>query len=293
MAAADPIPDLTGLDKTAQLDALRKRMAAIPGRRDHAPTDLPEQVPLAAVPASTREPSMIPAVDDESPADRDTRSPAVRARTLRTIPVPLPLAELLPRGALARGTVASVTGAGSVLVGLVAAASAAGHHVAIIGQPKFGLLAVHEQGGDLTRVALVDPGDPSTALDAASVCLDGLDLVVTTLGGRDVPPTRARALLARCRSHAAVLFVTDGRMPGIDLSIQSRTVAVAGIEQGRGRLCSITIDTSVHGRGTPMRTGRYTLTAPTCGDQQTTWTPAAVDHAAGADITRRSLAAAQ
>ncbi|OZD12086.1 MULTISPECIES: hypothetical protein [Nocardiaceae] len=295
MAAADPIPDLTGLDKTAQLDALRKRMAAIPGRRDHAPTDLPaEQVPLAAVPASTREPSMIPAVDDEPPADRDTRSPAVRARTLRTIPVPLPLAELLPHGALARGTVASVTGAGSVLVGLVAAASAAGHHVAIIGQPKFGLLAVHEQGGDLSKIALVNPGDPSTALDAASICLDGVDLVVTTLGGRDVAPTRARALLARCRSHTAVLAVTDGRMPGTDLSIQSRTVAVAGIEQGRGRLRAITIATSVHGRGTPMRTGRYTLTAPTYGPgQQMTWTPAAVDHAAGADTTRRSLAAAQ
>ncbi|WP_256978594.1 hypothetical protein [Rhodococcus sp. 14-2470-1a] len=210
-------------------------------------------------------------------------------------PVPLPLAELLPHGALARGTAASVTGAGSVLVGLVAAASAAGHHVAIIGQPKFGLLAVHEQGGDLTRVALVNPGDPNTALDAASICLDGVDLVVTTLGGRDVPPTRARALLARCRSHAAVLVVTDGRMPGIDLSIQSRTVAVAGIEQGRGRLRAITIDTSVHGRGTPLRTGRYTLTAPTYGNgTQMTWTPAG-DHAAGTgtDITRRPLAAAQ
>ena len=53
MAAADPIPDLTGLDKTVQLDALRKRMATIPGRRDHAPTELPAEPPaLAPVPAS-------------------------------------------------------------------------------------------------------------------------------------------------------------------------------------------------------------------------------------------------
>ncbi|OZE92936.1 hypothetical protein CH299_28940 [Rhodococcus sp. 14-2686-1-2] len=294
MAAADPIPDLNGLDKTAQLDALRKRMAAIPGRRDHAPSDLPtEQGPLAAVPASTRERPTIPAVDDEPVAGRDALTPAVSARTLRTLPVPLPLAELLPHRALARGTAASITGAGSVLVGLVAAASAAGHHVAIIGQPKFGLLAVHEHGGDLSKIALVNPGDPSTALDAASICLDGVDLVVTTLGGRDIPPTRARALLARCRSHAAVLVVTDGRMPGIDLSIQSRSVAVAGIEQGRGRLRAITVDTSVHGRGTPMRTGRYTLTAPTYGNgKQMTWTPAG-DHAAATDTTRRPLAAAQ
>jgi hypothetical protein len=144
------------------------------------------------------------------------------------------------------------------------------------------------------EVALVDPGDPNTALDAASVCLDGVDLVVTTLGGRDIPPTRARALLARCRTHAAVLAVTDGRMPGIDLTIDSRTVAVGGIGHGRGRLRSITIDTSVHGRGAPMRTGRYTLTAPSYGDdQRLTWTDAAAHDTAHADTTQRPLAAAQ
>ncbi|MDV7991620.1 hypothetical protein [Rhodococcus sp. IEGM 1374] len=289
MAAADPIPDLTGLDKTAQLDALRQRMAAIPGRRDHAPTDLPAKpVILAPMPASTTARTAV----DEGRGSDDVLTPAVRARTLRTIPVPAPMAELLPRGALARGTALSITGAGSVLVGLVAAASAAGHHVAVIGQPKFGLLSVHEHGGDLTKVALVDPGDPATALDAASICLDGVDLVVTTLGGLDIPPTRARALLARCRSHAAVLVVTDGRMPGLDLTIESRPVAIGGIERGRGRLRSITIETSVHGRGAPARTGRYTVTAPTFGEQRLSWTSDSDIGSSGGTTTRR-LAAAQ
>ncbi|OZC42420.1 hypothetical protein CH289_27480 [Rhodococcus sp. RS1C4] len=288
MAAADPIPDLTGLDKTAQLDALRMRMASIPGRRDHAPTDLPAEPPVKPAPPNVA----TAAVDGAS--DGNALTPAVRSRTLRTIPVPLPMADLLPHGALARGTALSVTGAGSVLVGLVAAATAAGHHVAIIGQPKFGLLAVHEHRGDLARVAVVDPGDPDTALDAASICLDGLDIVVTTLGGRDIPPTRARALLARCRSHASVLITTDGRMPGLDLTIASRTVAVAGIEQGRGRLRAITVETAVHGRGTPQRTGRYTLTAPTFGtDQHLNWTAATDDQAALTAATSRTLAAAQ
>ncbi|WP_179274052.1 hypothetical protein [Rhodococcoides fascians] len=77
----------------------------------------------------------------------------------------MPLSELLPRGALARGTALSITGAGSILVGL-AAATAAGHHVALIGQPKFGLLAVHEHGGDLSKIALIDPGQ-ADPLDAA------------------------------------------------------------------------------------------------------------------------------
>lgn len=288
MATADPIPNLTGLDKTAQLDALRKRMATIPGRRDHAPTELPtEPATLTPVPAPKF------SVSDANSADNgDLHTPLVRARTLRTIPVPLPMAELLPRGALARGSALSVTGAGSVLVGLVAAASAAGHHIALIGQPKFALLAVHEQGGDLSRVALVDPGDPKTALDAASVCLDGIDIVITTLGGIDVPPTRARALLARCRSHASVLICTDGRIPGLDLTIESRPVKVSGIGQGRGRLRSITIETSVHGRGTPIRTGRYTLTAQAFGaEPQLSWAPATQDETTHAVASRPSAAA--
>ncbi|WP_037163352.1 hypothetical protein [Rhodococcoides fascians] len=291
MATADPIPDLTGLDKTAQLDALRKRMASIPGRRDHAPTELPaEAVEAPPVPAPPND-----ARTRVDGADGNPLTSPVRSRTLRTIPAPLPMADLLPHGALARGTTLSVTGAGSVLVGLIAAASAAGHHIAVIGQPKFGLLAVHEQGGNLSRVALVDPGDPETALDAASICLDGLDVVVTTLGGRDIPPTRARALLARCRTHASVLICTDGRMPGIDLTIASRTITVGGMEQqGRGRLRSITIETAVHGRGTPIRAGRYTLTAPTLGaDQHLKWTPAVDDKTARTGATRRTLAAAQ
>jgi hypothetical protein len=166
MATADPIPDLTGLDKTAQLNALRKRMASIPGRRDHAPTELPAEPPIEAPPVPPTPHDARTRVDG---ADGNTLTTPGRSRTLRTIPVPLPMAELLPHGALARGTTLFVTGAGSVLVGLVAAASAAGHHVAVIGQPKLGLLAVHEQGGDLSRVALVDPGDPNTALDAASI----------------------------------------------------------------------------------------------------------------------------
>jgi hypothetical protein len=70
------------------------------------------------------------------------------------------LAELLPHGALARGTALSVTGAGSVLIGLVAAATAAGHHVAVIGLPKFGLLALYEHGGDLSKVAFSGVSHP-------------------------------------------------------------------------------------------------------------------------------------
>lgn len=263
MAIVDAVADLAGLAKSDQLDVLRRRIATVPGRRDHAPAELP----------SITAPEHVAIVDD---CDPEPPTAAVRGKTLRTMPVPPPLAALLPRRALARGTTISVTGAGSMLTALIAEVSAAGHHVALIGQPRLSLLAVHEHGGNLAKVHLVNPGatDP---LDAASICLDGLDLIITTLHGRDVPPTRARALLARNRRHASILAVTDGRMPGVDLTIESTVRSYGGIEQGRGRIRSITLDTTVHGRGTPHRTGRYTLTASTFGETGLRWTPTPAD----------------
>lgn len=279
MATVDAIEDLTGLDKATQLDVLRRRMATVPGgRRDHAPADLPTIT--AAGPAE----SVAPVIDD----DPEPLTAAVRGKTLRTVPVPPPLAVLLPHRALARGTAITVTGAGSMLIALIAEASAADHHVALIGQPRLSLLAVHEHGGNLAKVHLVDPGS-TDPLDAASICLDGLDLVVTTVHGRDVPPTRAGALLARNRRHASVLILTDGHMPGIDLTMASTVHGYGGIEQGRGRIKSITLETTVHGRGSQQRTGRYTLTAPSFGEQGLRWTPVPADDLA----VRRPLAAAQ
>ncbi|OAK54009.1 hypothetical protein [Rhodococcoides kyotonense] len=274
---AETMPDLSGLDKAAQLAALRRSMAAIPGRRDHAPTGPDE--PGADVAPRVASSTVITGATTTGVEERALSGP-VRARSLRTIPTPMPLSDLLPRGALARGTAISITGAGSILVGLVASASTAGHHVALIGQPKFGLLAVHEHGGDLSKVHLVKTGD-GDPLDVASVCIDGIDLVISTVHDRDVPPTRARSILARTRTHAGVFAITDGRMPGLDLTISSRPVGYGGIEQGRGRIRSITVETTVHGRGITERTGRYTLTAPTFGEHGLRWSPAVTDAAAG------------
>lgn len=286
MATANAAADLAGLDKAAQLAALRRQMASIPGRRDHAPTELPE----ATETAQQTSVEVSGTASAETGADEPLTA-ALRARSLRTIPTPTPLSELLPHGALARGTALSITGAGSVLVGLVATASAAGHHVALIGQPKFGLLAVHEHGGDLSRVSLIDPGD-GDPLDIASICIDGIDLVISTVRGRDVPPTRARSILARTRTHAGVFAITDGRMPGLDLTIASQPVAFGGIDGGRGRIRSITIDTAVHGRGITPRTGRFTLTAPSFGEQTLRWTADTGDASTRSGRAPR-LAAAQ
>ena len=123
---ASASPDLTGLDKASQLAALRRQMASIPGRRDHAPTELPD--PIAPVQES------VAATSPTGAATAEPLTVTLRGRSLRTIPTPTPLSELLPQGALARGTALSITGAGSVLVGLVASASAAGECCAVASQ---------------------------------------------------------------------------------------------------------------------------------------------------------------
>ncbi|MDJ0363236.1 hypothetical protein [Rhodococcus sp. H29-C3] len=82
-------------------------------------------------------------------------------------------------------------------------------------------------------------------------------------------------------------------MPGLDLAISSRPIALGGIEAGRGKLRSITIETTVHGRGITQRTGRHTLDAPTFGEKGLRWS--SVDEAGALTDggTMRGLAAAQ
>jgi hypothetical protein len=133
------------------------------------------------------------------------------------LPESLPgLPALLPRG-----TVVVLSGARSLLLSMVAAVTAAGGNAAIVGQPDIGLLAAVEMGADLSRLAVIpDPGtDP---VEVAAVLIDGMDLVVLGLGGRLVPQTRARAVVARARHKGCTLLVTDGDWQGAPTRLQAR-----------------------------------------------------------------------
>ncbi|EUA36029.1 hypothetical protein I549_1661 [Mycobacterium avium subsp. avium 2285 (R)] len=94
-------------------------------------------------------------------------------------------------------------------------------NAAIVGQPDIGLLAAAEMGADLSRLAVIpDPGtDP---VEVAAVLVDGMDLVVLGLGGRRVPPTRARAVVARARSKGCTLLVTGGDWQGAPTRLAAR-----------------------------------------------------------------------
>src|SRR5271163_4109736 len=155
------------------------------------------------------------------------------------LPVPQLLANVLP-DALPRGTVAVLSGARSLPLSMVAAVTAAGGNAAIVGQPDIGLLAAVEMGADLSRLAVIpDPGtDP---VEVAAVLMDGM-----ALGGRSVPLTRARAVVARAHHKGCTLLVTDGDWQGASIRLKAR---VCGYETtagtaGFGRISKVRIQIS-------------------------------------------------
>jgi hypothetical protein len=161
------------------------------------------------------------------------------------LPLPGWLAESLPVP-LPRGTVAVLSGARSLLLSMVAAVTAAGGNVAIVGQPDIGLLAAAEMGADLSRLAVIpDPGtDP---VEVAAVLIDGMDLVVLGLGGRQVPQTRARAVVARARNKGCTLLVTDGDWQGAPTRLAARVCGyeIAGSNRpGFGRISRVRLQVS-------------------------------------------------
>jgi hypothetical protein len=190
------------LGRAEQVEHLRRKMAAIsgkvgPSRRGEVSSNdvLPESEGLLPLPESSSASGWNPHAD--------------------ALPTALP-----------RGTVAVLSGARSLPLSMVAAVTAAGGHAAIVGQPDVGLLAAVEMGADLSRLAVIpEPGaDP---VEVAAVLMDGMDLVVLGLGGRSVPATRARAVVARARQKGCTLLVTGGDWQGASARLEAR---VSGYE---------------------------------------------------------------
>lgn len=172
------------------------------------------------------------------------------------LPMPEAVAEQVPTS-LPRGTVAVLSGARSLPLGMVAAVTADGGHAAIVGQPDVGLLAAVEMGADLSRIAVIpEPG--SDPVEVAAVLMDGMDLVVLGLGGRSVPPSRARAIVARARQRGCTLLVTDGDWQGASARLDAR---VCGYEvtgrPGFGRISRVRLAMRTTGRrfGAPRAVG--------------------------------------
>ena len=202
------------LDRAEQVEHLRRKIAAVSGkvgdgRRGPAPSidPLPDSESLLPLPESSPYPAggWYPQAE-LSPASG--RAPSLRGEYPQ--PTSLP-----------RGTVAGLSGARSLSLSMVAAVTAKGGHAAIVGQPDVGLLAAVEMGADLSRIAVIpEPGaDP---VEVAAVLMDGMDLVVLGLGGRSVPASRARAVVARARQKGCTLLVTGGDWQGASTRLEAR-----------------------------------------------------------------------
>jgi hypothetical protein len=171
--------------------------------------------------------------------------------------LPDALAELLPAG-LPKGSVAVLSGARSLPVGMVAAVTAAGGHAAVVGLPDFGLLAAAEMGADLSRLAMI-PQPGSDPVEVAAVLMDGMDLVVLGLAGRCVPATRSRAVVARARQRGCTLLVSGGQWQGASMRMDARVCGyeIAGSARsggglpvpGCGRISRVRV--SIQARGRP------------------------------------------
>ncbi|WP_424809691.1 hypothetical protein [Rhodococcus sp. 27YEA15] len=239
-----------GVSRQDRLAQLRRQMAAVPSRGDQVSTE----APFTAAPEGRA---------------RD------RANRAGVLPVPAGIAELLPQGGLVRGTVASVDGASSLLLGLLASVTASGGHVAVVGLPRLGLLAAHEMGAQLERLALVPTPGPDP-VEIAAVLLDGMDLVILGLAGASVSPSRARAVVARARSKGSTLVVTDGYWVGAEVRLDARVDGYGGFgkgrELGRGRLCSVELAVRARGRSFQSRTSRLSICSAGGG---VAWAPSA------------------
>ncbi|HUQ59622.1 hypothetical protein [Lentzea sp.] len=164
--------------------------------------------------------------------------------TGRVLPVRGELAGLLPWGGLRRGSTVSVGGSTSLLLALLAGATADGCWAAVVGLPQVGVLAAAELGVSVQRLALVPrPGsDPGPVIAAL---LDGIDLVAVAC---PLPASLARRLTARARQRRTVLIAV-GSWPSADVELTAESVRWNPLDDGAETLRRQQISVRTGGRG--------------------------------------------
>lgn len=175
----------------------------------------------------------------------------------RLLPVAPQLRPLLP--GLRRGSSVAVDAGTSVVLALLAEASAGGAWSAVVGLPDLGLRAAAEAGVALERLALVPwPGPEWTTVVAA--LLDGVEVVVVAPPG-PVPDRTASRLVARARQRGSVL-VARGRWPGAELTLTAGPGEWSGLGRGHGRLRYRDLEITARGRGAAARPRRVRVRLP-------------------------------
>ncbi|HEX5494084.1 MAG TPA: hypothetical protein VFX70_05850 [Mycobacteriales bacterium] len=182
----------------------------------------------------------------------------------RVLPVRAELAQLLPYRGLRRGSTVVVRGSTTVLLALLAQATAEGSWAGVVGMPDLGLVAAAELGVAVSRLALVPrPGAEFGAVVGA--LLDGVDLVAVVHSGASAvggaAAGLARRLSARARHRESVL-VSFGAWPGADLELDCDQASWSGLGDGAGHLVERELTVTVRGRGAATRPIRGRVTLP-------------------------------
>jgi hypothetical protein len=183
--------------------------------------------------------------------------------TAPLLPVSPALAPVLPDG-LRRGSTVAVTGSVSLLLAVLAAASAEGAWCAMVGMPPISAEAASDAGIELSRLPLV-PCPGSEWVVVVGALLDALDIVVARAPAR-LADGDIRRLAARTRSRGAVFmpFLTGtAGWPHADITVSAEGGSWSGIGLGYGRLRQRQITVTTHGRGTASRPRTTTLVLPT------------------------------
>jgi hypothetical protein len=198
--------------------------------------------------------------------------------TGKVLPVGAELADLLPLAGLRRGSTIAVHGSTSLLLALLAEATAGGAWAAVVGMPDLGVVAAAELGVEVSRLALVPrPGVEFAAVAAA--LLDGVDIVV-------VGPVRvgnaqtARRLSARARHRGAVLL-SLGPWPAAEVELHCAAGFWSGLEGGYGYLRQRAIVVRAAGRGSAARPRDRELLLPGPGGTVEVAPGAEADRPAG------------
>lgn len=176
----------------------------------------------------------------------------------RRLAVPGPLGAILPGQGLQRGSIVRVegvpgSGATSLVLSLLAAATAAGEWAAVVdADGVLGGLAAAEAGLALDRLAVVRNIPAALYGRVVATLLEGVPVVGATIP-RGLRLSDARRLEARARERAAILVAT-GSWPGeSSLRLRAEHVSWSGLGRDEGLLAERVLRVSVTGRGSAGR----------------------------------------
>jgi len=265
----------------------RRRPLATPAL---VPVDRPSGTapagPTSVLAAPVLPAPVVPAPHEPRAAHRSRTSPESRTPSgpdERSWPVHDALAPLLPTGALPRGSVVAVRGSTSLLLALVAGASAAGAWTTAVGLPDVGLLAAADAGVDLGRLALVPRPGPDAAVAVAAL-VDGMDVVVVGPGAALADADRRR-VVARARERGTVLLAAT-TWPGAHVALTVTGGAWSGADQGAGWLRRRTLQVERAGRARAARPARLEVELPV---GRAGWPAHLVEDAAGPDPRQEAV----